>query len=202
VPSGELILEDATTKPQRATIMSWQRAGRAKHTNAIKMAGNGQRHVIPLADAGSIVVDFGNHALFYFRWRQLLTPSAVAALRQGLAAIGWKSFVASLGKDMASGDYETLKKLAHKPRCAKASDVPRERAGRGVVGRLHSYGELGVGSTSITSAAVDVESGRLWAVKKVIDRKGRPGWKKGFRREVEQLQKLKHVSRPSPTGLY
>ncbi|RMZ77654.1 hypothetical protein DV738_g4220, partial [Chaetothyriales sp. CBS 135597] len=193
VETGELILEDATTGHH--TTLTWEDHEDGK-LQQYSLQGDPRRRVIPKAKAKSINISFGSKISFRFVWRISLERKDMELNRECLAEVARSMIIPSKGMTLTVPRDPKLDPTAYEARTHNTPVVPVEYDGR-PLRQIHVYKVLGSGGFGTVSQAVDLATGKLWAVKesnKTHDR-GRDRaekWKAAFKHEVEKLAKLNH----------
>ncbi|RMD45107.1 hypothetical protein DV735_g111, partial [Chaetothyriales sp. CBS 134920] len=190
VESGELILEDATTGHH--TSLKWYDGRERKHKYYLQ--GDPRRRVIPRAPATSITVVFGADALFQFIWKISIDPRDMKDVQGGLARIARSTINPSKGMNLTELRDPNLHPTAYEARTRNTPVVPPQYDGR-PLRQIHVYKELGRGGFGTVFLAVDLATGKLWAVKESkqsIRSDPKESWKAEFKREVEKAAKLCH----------
>ncbi len=195
--SGELMLDDLSSS--QSVQIYW--AGRDGQTHAdyhskYNMVGEElRRRVIPMtapSAPGKIVIKLMDSVKFEFAWKIATgDPKTVTSART------W--FV-----DMARGLPAPTQRSGHVPRTQYEpttvyTPVVQNKHDIRALRETHAYRKLGAGSFGTVSQAVDLATGKLWAVKRCIDPGTGESWKADFQREVEALGRLDHHVRPRLT---
>jgi hypothetical protein len=194
VESGELLLEDATTGHH--TYLTWfDDDGRQEK---YFLQGDPRRRVIPPVAGKKISIYFGRYAYFQFIWHGSLDPSDLDSRKEALGLIAKATIIPSKGMGLAVLRDPNLDPTAYESKTANTPSVPVEYDGQ-PLRQIHVYSKIGAGAFGVVSKAVDLATGSIWAVKECKN----PGhgamgetWKVAFKREVEKLAKLSHVSFP------
>ncbi|AEO65621.1 uncharacterized protein THITE_2044078 [Thermothielavioides terrestris NRRL 8126] len=161
VPSGELLLEDATTGHH--TYLEW-RDKNDKKRDQYSLQGDPRRRVIPLAPSGRIVLEIGTNIRFHFVWQVRLDQASVERIRSQLARFAQANLVPEQGMTLDVPRDPRLAPTAFEKRTKNTPEVPKEYDGQ-PLRQIHVYKELGRGAFGVVYKAVDLATGRLWAVK-------------------------------------
>jgi hypothetical protein len=125
-----------------------------------------------------------------FRWRIPLQDDKTdvdLVKRAADLAIPDMVLTSALPQALAPEHQYTLRSLFSAPAATKS----------GTQKSIHRYGELGQGTYGVVYKAVDLSSGEIWAVKEFKPKARTAQWTASFRREVEIMARLQHVS-PGP----
>ncbi|KAI9172676.1 Serine/threonine-protein kinase PrkC [Paramyrothecium foliicola] len=189
-PSGELILEDATTGHH--TYIDWYDCQGKQDKYSLQ--GDPRRRVIPRAEPRMISICFGQYASFQFIWHVSTAAEDVASVGLQLARIAANTHVNDQRAILAVPRIPNLDSTAYEARTINTPDVPVEYDGQ-PLRQIHVYNKIGSGHFGNVSKAVDLATGRIWAVKECR----RPdnslvaeSWKAEFKREVETLARYSH----------
>lgn len=140
-----------------------------------------------MAGASEIILRLNHAVIFTFEWRvETSIPSNVESAQATLAQIARLRYQQGLGK---LGNYpDASLATVHPYEAHLLPVVDGKRDDRGYVRAYHAYAQIGEGRSGTVYKAVDLGTGKLWAVKT-----GKPEDWAQFKNEVEQLSELKHV---------
>jgi hypothetical protein len=186
-PSGELVLRDLTP---RLTAIEVHNAT-AEEQKLYQLQGAPRLRVIPRAERPMSLV-FGTNTQFLFLWRIPLTGAGVQGnltrRAQLLAVPGMSITLPRQDESMLepSNRYEL--------RSRYTPTVASQRRPQTI--QCHKYEVLGEGTFGVVSKAVDLGTGDIWAVKEIKAEMRDDRWRAAFKREVEIIADLRHVSLP------
>jgi hypothetical protein len=112
-----------------------------------------------------------------------------------LSQIYWAQYRPDLGMTLHIPKDPKLERDAFEKRSPNTPRVPKKFDGN-PTRQIYIYKHLGSGAFGSVSKAVDLATGRLWAVKECLPSTSKDKgetWKVDFKREVEKLATLQHV---------
>ncbi|KFY46045.1 hypothetical protein V495_02685 [Pseudogymnoascus sp. VKM F-4514 (FW-929)] len=185
--NGELMLEDATTGHHTRII--WEDNDRQHEKYSLE--GDPRSRIIPLANPQLMQIVFGAEVSFQFKWR-LSVDSETS--KKKLSSIARAIIASNQGMTIAEPRDSHPHLTRHECRTFNTPNVPAEFDDK-PPRQIHEYDTIDSGAGWECVKAVDLRTGRIWAVKgsrnpeeKVI---GEP-WKAAFTQEVETLAQLSH----------
>ncbi|KAL2261231.1 hypothetical protein VTK26DRAFT_4541 [Humicola hyalothermophila] len=199
--TGELVVEDRTSS--HSVELNWCESLEDLPKAKYRLQGSPRHRVIPLAQpppGGGIFLSLKRDIVFEFAWRfSTRDPEYVDEVRRRLAKIVRSNIKEGLGQPprfRPSRDRECPGGI--RERLSEYTPiVPGEESMESRIKReIHHYRKLGKGCYGTVFKAVDLETGKLWAVKTCRNPDGSvfPGdsWKSVLKNEVEKLGKLTH----------
>lgn len=187
------MLEDFTSGHH--TYLDWNNEHGKQEKYSLQ--GDPRRRVIPQAKAKAISICFGIDISFTFFWRdEFNNERDIEEHRKELARIAASMVVPGNGSLLTVVRDPKLDPTAYEARTTNTPVVPEDFDGK-PLRQTHVYSKLGEGGFGTVFKAVDLSTGSVWAVKEC--RKPRQDvagedWKLDFKREVEKLASLRHVS--------
>jgi hypothetical protein len=185
------MLEDATTGHHTRII--WEDNDRQHEKYSLD--GDPRSRIIPLANPQLMQIVFGAEVSFQFKWR-LSVDSETS--KKMLSSIARAIIASNQGMTIAEPRDSHPHLTRHECRTFNTPNVSAEFDDK-PPRQIHEYDTIDSGAGWECVKAVDLRTGRIWAVKgsrnpeeKVI---GEP-WKAAFTQEVETLAQLSHVRFP------
>lgn len=147
-----------------------------------------------------ILINFGREVSFQFKWR---IPIDSETVRDKLASIAQATIASNQGTALTMPEDLNPGPRAYEPRTFNTPDVPTKFNHR-PFRQIHVYSTIESGRGWECLEAVDLRTGRIWAVKECRDSGTEAvgeSWKVAFKREVEALARLSHVCFPAASGI-
>ncbi|KAJ2981003.1 hypothetical protein NUW58_g6795 [Xylaria curta] len=183
--SGELILRDLTHRLTAIEVPNLLGEEQKKYD---LHGTNPRQRVIPRGYA-DIVITLGTSTHFLFRWGTYFHNKREGEqhhLEQeahGLARTGMTLSIPHEVQEKQFGKYDLRSRYT-----PSVSIAPHRYIS------CHKYEKLGEGGFGVVFKAVDLSSGELWAVKEIKPKAIDDRWKSAFKKEVEMMAPLRHVS--------
>lgn len=167
------------------------------------MKGDPRQRAIPRAEAKEIRISLDKITTFMFQWNRHMDQEVAESMGEQLSRIVRKTCRPDQDLMSALPSNPTLDPTSLEP-ITKNTPITGPNFHKLVKREIHVYKNIGSIGGGTLLGAVDLATGQIWAVKECRPKKQQDAddaekWKKPFKREVEILSALKHVS---PSSLH
>lgn len=184
--SGELILRELSPSSIQIVLPD----ATAEQQQVYSIQGNPPQRVIPKDKTRRAITFEPTNAKFQFQWMIPLqdnkTDADLAKHALDLAIAGM-TVTRPVPQTFGPFHQYALRSQFSLPAASRSGSIKS----------IHRYRRLGEGTCGVVHKAVDLSSGEMWAVKEFKPKARTAEWTASFKREVETLSKLRHVS-PRP----